>query len=615
VSRGRTLLRTVAVAGVLAIVAAACGGNKGNPPPKGSPGTVNKPLKGGILKAALQSDVTAAMDPAREYYAIGWGILRIMNRTLLTYKAEPAPVGNQLVPDVAASMPQVSSDNLSWTYTLKPDVKFGPPISRPVVCADFKASFERMFTPAGAGGYNFYYTIIEGASDFKPGGDLTGVECQDDHTLVFHLTEPAGDFPFRTAMPATTPIPAAENSANGHDQDWGRFMVSTGPYMWLGEDKIDFSADAKSQAPAAGYQPNRSMTLVRNPDWDPSTDDVRKAYVDEIDIAIGGELTDLENKVQAGDLDFVEDGVTTPQTLQIFKADPALSGYISNHHDDRTSYLWMNLTVPPFDDVHVRKAVNWIINKDALRRILGGPEYADIATHIIPPTMAGALPASYDPYATPGERGDLTKAQDEMKQSKYDTNQDGVCDAPECKDVFWVTDQGDPYPDQTSSEQQDMQKIGITGRIRALDRGTMYNFYSTVSKKVAFGTGGGWAKDYSDMLTFIDPLFNGDNIQPTGNVNYGMVDDPTVNSKIAECKAATGDARNTCWDDIDKYLMETVVAWVPWSWRKNVRVYSKNIALPASGGVPFEQFSGGTAYDQVWLTQERIDATKGQVQS
>jgi len=601
----------VALVSVLAIVGAACnnkggGGNKTTPPPS-QVGT-----KGGILKVGLLSDVTAAMDPAKEYYSIGWGLLRVMNRTLLTYKPVPAPDGNELVPDVAASMPQQSSDGLTWTYTLKPNVKFGPPVSRAIVCDDFKAAFERMFTPAGDGGYNFYYTIIEGVDAFKKDNSvgLSGVQCTDDHTLVFKLTEPAGDFPFRTAMPATAPIPAAEKLTEGHDQDWGRFMVSSGPYMWLGEDKIDFSAPGKSQKPAEGYQPNRSMTLVRNPDWDAATDDVRKAYVDEIDVQIGGETQDLENKVIQGQLDVLEDGVVPAQVLSQFQNDPARKDHVTIHGSDVTRYLWMNVTLPPFDDLHVRKAVNLIVNKDALRRIRGGPQFGEIATHVVPPSMGGALPASYDPYATPGHRGDLAKAQAEMKQSKYDTNQDGVCDANECKGIFWVTDSGDPYPDQTASLQQDLAKIGITDpRVRALDRGTMYNFYSTPAKKVQFGNGAAWGKDYADVLTFIDPLFNGANIQPTGNVNYSELDDPTLNSKIAECKKLTGTERGQCWADSDKYIMENDANWVPWLWDNNVRVYSANIAAVP---VPFEQFAAGTAYDQVFLTQQEIDATKGQ---
>jgi peptide/nickel transport system substrate-binding protein len=591
------------------LVGAACSKSKpggGNASPKGTNAS-----RGGIFKVGLLSDVTAGMDPAREYYSIGWGFLRVMNRTLLTYKAAPAPTGNQLVPDIAAALPQESADGLSWTYKLKPNVKFGPPIDRAVVCADVKAAFDRMFTEAGAGGYNFYYTIIEGADDFqnKKSDTISGITCPDDQTITFKLTEPTGDFPFRTAMPATAPIPQAEHATEGHDTDYGRFMVSTGPYMWLGEDKVDFSVGAKDQKPAEGYQPNRSMTLVRNPNWDASTDEVRKAYVDEIDVTIGGQSQDLLNRVQAGELDTMEDGEVSAQVLQAYQTDPTLKRYFYIHPDDGTRYIWLNLTIPPFDDIHVRKAVNWIVNKDALRRLRGGPAFGDVASHIIPPSMAGALPPSFDPYATAGGRGDQSKAAGEMKQSKYDTDQDGVCDAPECKDAFMVTDNADPYPDQTVALQADLKKIGISLKVRALDRSTMYDFYFTPAKKVAIGNGAAWFKDYADMVTFIDPLFNGANIQPTGNVNYSMVNDSTVNGMIAQCKKEVGDERNTCWSNADKYLMENVVPWVPWLWDHNVRVFSTNVAtLP----VPYNQFAAGTAYDQIALTPDDIQKTKPQ---
>jgi len=263
----------------------------------------------------------------------------------------------------------------------------------------------------------------------------------------------------------------------------------------------------------------------------------------------------------------------------------------------------MNTTVAPFDDLHVRKAVNYIINKDALLRIRGGPDFGTVASHIIPPTMSGALPASYDPYATPGHRGDLAKAQAEMKLSKYDPQQDGMCDVAACKNVFHVTDSADPYPQLTASMSQDLAKIGITLKTRALDRGTMYNFYSTPAKKVAIGSGAGWGKDYADSLTFIDPLFNGANIQPTGNVDYSMVNDPTVNSDIAKCKALTGSDRASCWADIDKYLMENVVPWVPWRWGAHHQLFSNRLATYA-----FNQFAGETAFDGVALTSSAISS-------
>ena len=71
---------------------------------------------------------------------------------------------------------------------------------------------------------------------------------------------------------------------------------------------------------------------------------------------------------------------------------------------DRTNYFTMNLTQPPFDDVHVRKAMNWITDKAALQKAWGGPIPGAIATHIVPPVLYNNGLAEYDPYATPGQR-------------------------------------------------------------------------------------------------------------------------------------------------------------------------------------------------------------------
>ena len=77
---------------------------------------------------------------------------------------------------------------------------------------------------------------------------------------------------------------------------------------------------------------------------------------------------------------------------------------------DRTNYFTMNLTQPPFDDIHVRKAMNCIIDKAALQKAWGGPIPGSIATHIVPPVLYNNGLAEYDPYATPNEAGDLAKA-------------------------------------------------------------------------------------------------------------------------------------------------------------------------------------------------------------
>ena len=62
----------------------------------------------------------------------------------------------------------------------------------------------------------------------------------------------------------------------------------------------------------------------------------------------------------------------------------------------------MNLDVAPFTDVHVRKAVAWVLDKSAMLRALGGASHYSIATHIIPPTLPGGLAGLLRPVQDAG---------------------------------------------------------------------------------------------------------------------------------------------------------------------------------------------------------------------
>ena len=100
----------------------------------------------------------------------------------------------------------------------------------------------------------------------------------------------------------------------------------------------------------------------------------------------------------------------------------------------------MNATVEPFDDVHVRKAVNWVLDRQAILQAEGGTLAAQLATHIMPPTVLnGRLGADHNAYATPGGRGDPAKAAEEMRQSRHDRDKDGRCDAAACRALVFLT--------------------------------------------------------------------------------------------------------------------------------------------------------------------------------
>jgi ABC-type transport system substrate-binding protein len=278
--------------------------------------------------------------------------------------------------------------------------------------------------------------------------------------------------------------------------------------------------------------------------------------------------------------------------------------------DDRTMYITMNLNVPPFDDIHVRKAVNLIMDKAGMQQAWGGPISGEIATHTQPPGMAG-LGNEYDPYATEGYQGDLALAQAEMMQSAYDTNQDGLCDAPECSGVILVNRQVSPWLEAEPVVVASLAAIGITVEVRELE--DHYTAIQTVANQTPIGMNPGWGKDYPDSASFAGFLFDGRNIQAEGNTNYSLVGlteaaateleipytagIPSVDADIDNCKQVDlTDAQGAldCWNDLDRKLMEEVVPWVPYLWVTVVTTVS-----PAVTGWDYDQFAGTTAFSKV----------------
>ena len=315
------------------------------------------------------------------------------------------------------------------------------------------------------------------------------------------------------------------------------------------------------------------MTLVRNPSW--KDDNLRPAYVDGIDVQIGATSTDLANKVDDGEIDFDMSGVPPQSQLQAYESDPTKKSQVHTNPADGIRYLAMNMAVPPFDDIHVRKAMEWVIDKDALRRTRGGPLFGDIAGHFIPPSMLpGVADAqTYNPYATPGNQGDLAKAKAEMAQSKYDTNHDGICDASACSGILTVTDNADPYPSQNAIITADVAKIGLKLDVKTGDRYTfMYDKCLTPGDHAAFCPSIGWGKDYPDALTFVPPTLGAASIGsfdiPMAGASpaqlkqygytsaFGVTSVPSFDPEFSKCEAIPiGQARTDCWFDADKQVM------------------------------------------------------------
>ena len=178
---------------------------------------------------------------------------------------------------------------------------------------------------------------------------------------------------------ATAPVPK-EYAAKFDEETpstYGENQLSTGPYM--------ISNDA--QGKATGYEPGKRIHLVRNPNWD-AAKDFKPAYLDEIDNLEGNDDPGVSSRrILTGQSMINGDFAPLPENLK-------------DAYDNRKEQLklvasgggrWvsMNMTVKPFDDINVRKAVAAGLDKNALRLTRGGELLGDIATHYLPPGMAG----------------------------------------------------------------------------------------------------------------------------------------------------------------------------------------------------------------------------------
>jgi peptide/nickel transport system substrate-binding protein len=586
----------------------------------GTTAAETEPQPGGVYRVGWEAsfNFSNAFDPTGEYFAPALDIYSdLLIRTLLGYRHVAGPAGNELIPDLAEDFPDVSADGLTWTFRLKDGVVFGPPVSREITSEDVRYAFERIGTESLVAQYGFYYDVIEGMAEFKAGeaDEIRGIATPDERTIVFTLTEPTGDFGYRVSMPATGPIPEEVAKCFTKAGEYGRYVVSSGPYMIEGSDALD-ATSCQTMKPISGYHPNRELILVRNPSYDPATDtpEARENYPDRFEFVINANNEDIFNKIEAGELEG-EQASVTPKILRRYTQDAELHERLHVNPTDSTFYLSMNLTQPPFDDVHVRRAVNLAMDKTALRLAWGGPLAGEIATHVLPNAMLDNVLADYDPYPSPDFAGDVEAARAEMAQSRYDTDGDGVCDAPACEEVVNIAGAEEIGQALIPVVQDSLARIGIELETRVLE--DWYLVIQEVARNIPLAQNPGWGKDYPDASTFM-VLFASDSIIPTGNINYSLVGltpgqaagikgldgsvegIPSIDADIAACTPLTGEERVQCWAAVDRKLMEEIVPWVPW-----LNQSEADVVGPTVTKYEFDQLAGYTAYAHV-----AVDASK-----
>jgi peptide/nickel transport system substrate-binding protein len=575
----------------LALIVAACGGSDDDGGGGGGSktatvqGKITAGKPGGVLTYLASGDIDY-LDSGQTYYTFGYMVLYATNRTLYSFNPDNSV---KPVPDLAEGPPEISSDNKTITVHIKKGVKYAPPVNREVKTQDIKYAFERAFSKEVPSGYaGAYFSSIVGTPEKPNSGDIkpiSGIETPDNNTIVIKLkTAEAPLVSQALVMPITVPVPEeyAKKWDSSTPSKFDQYQSFTGPYMVKNDP---------TTGKVTGRVPGKSIDLVRNPNWDKKTD-YRPAYLDQIKIEEGNDdLATAARRALNGSHTVCCDAGSPPAQV--------LKQALSRQKDQvifvpsgGTRYIAMNMTIKPFDNINVRKAIIASSNRNALRLTRGGAILGDIANGWIPPGIpgfeeAGGLKQNTDLDYLANPAGDPELAKKYMLAAKKEDPSlpiDASGKWTGGEKVLTIATNADPGKKTAEVFQGQMEQLGFKLNFRIVPQDTLYTKFLAVPKqKVALGPNVGWFKDFADPQSMLDATFNGKNILDQGNVNWPQLDDPAINDAMKQASTVpVGPERNKAWAKINHMIAEQAPA-IPWIWDKTASVGSKDVAQVVNG--------------------------------
>jgi ABC-type transport system substrate-binding protein len=417
-----------------------------------TPALAQTPKQGGAATVTFSNDLTT-LDPHVGYDWQNWSVIKSIFDGLMDYK----PGTTELEPDLAESF-TVSDDNLTYTFKLRPGIKFHN--GRAMTSADVKWSLERAVSPATQSPGGGYLSAIAGYDDLVGGKatELSGVTAPDDGTVAIKLSRLDATFLHVMAINFAYVVPKEAVEAAG--ADWGKKPIGTGAFKLV------------------EWVPGQQIVLERNADYYKAG----TPYLDKLTFAFGLDPTVAVLKLKNGEIDVVGDGIPPAQFAEAM-ADPANKDLIAVGDQLHTGYVTMNVTIPPFDNVKVRQAVNMAINKERIVKLINNR--AVPASQALPPAMPGYNPDNKG-YAFDPEAAKALLA--EAGQAAFTT------------EIYAMN--VDPNPRIAEAIQQDLAAVGITVEIKSLAQAEVIAAGGSGKAPMIWSGGMAWIADFPDPNNF-----------------------------------------------------------------------------------------------------------------
>jgi peptide/nickel transport system substrate-binding protein len=462
------------------------------------------------------------LDPALSGTIEGWSAMWNTYLPLLTYEHAGGRAGSKLIPGLARALPRITDGGRTYTLFLRQGLRYSD--GTPVRASDFGHSIERVLALSSVG--SGFFTAIVGAEHFQKtkAGGIPGIESDDRSGRIrIHLREPRGPFSYElaTLYSALVPGDTAMEDLSAHPPP------ATGPYEIV------------------ATKPGRSWEYQRNPQWAASNasllPQLPDGQADQIEIDVSSNAETQANDVERGRYDWM---VNPPSSERL----PALRQRYADTQLIVTPqidvfYFWMNTTEPPFDDVRVRRAVNYAVDPRALERIYAGQ--MEPLQQILPPAMPGHVP--FQPYPH-----DLARAKALI----------AAADPSERKIEVWTN----TFPTNLEAGEyyeSVLREIGFEPELKAIDPANYFTVTGNLSTPDLDTGWGNWLLDYPHPNDYFEPQLTGEAIKQTGNTNYARFNDPALDRRVAALRRQPlGPKQEAAYAQLDREFMREA-PWAP----------------------------------------------------
>lgn len=481
--------------------------------------------------------------------------------TLVTFQHVGGSDGLRLVPDLALAIPAPTNTGSVYEFRIRPRIRYSD--GRILRAGDFRRAIERLFR-AGSPGRSYFAGIVGAAQCARrPAGcDLSQGIVTDDAagTVVFHLTAPDPEFVFKlSVLDYAAPIPPGTA-----DREPGATAPpGTGPYRIARVDHagVRFVRNAFF----------REWSHAAQPDGNPDSI-VWRYPVTPHDAVVA---------IEHGRGDWMLGLIPTTDYHRLRLQEP---GLLRSNRSLDVNFVHINTHRAPFNDLRVRRALNYAVNRATIAKLDGGDSFATPTCQPLAPGLPGYR--RYCPY-TKQPRPDGAWTAPDPKRARRLVNASGT--RGQRVDVWGATDLAFAPRSVPAYLVAVLRSLGYQARLRLAP---FASITPAMRARFQLEADGDWVADYPDPTSYIPQYFGCD-----GGLDIGYYCDPHLDSSMREASALelTDPAAATVrWTAIDRRLTDNA-AWVPTENLRDVQVVS-----PRLRNYQYNPMWGFLA-DQAWL--------------